>query len=110
MSTSYYAIRAARVCGECKRPYKDHRTLIGVSSIGWRFLFQEYEELTTAREWLDELAKPGVAIEDGYGAQKTLQQFKVLLRSKQDDASHLEPVNSSYRVDSLGFEFSRRLA
>lgn len=109
MSTSFYACRPARICGECRRPHDDYQRLIGNSAGGWRFIFKG-DETKSFADWMEYLSAPGVVVMDEYGKTWDLEKFRSLVEVKQSlrvGRPDLEP--GCCWTCPGGFDFCRRI-
>lgn len=66
---------------------------IGKSSAGWKFLFAQYDNLTTMREWFTWLDRPGVTVTDEYGDDIPVLTLKNRILAKQE--SHNYDMNNA---------------
>lgn len=88
MSTNYTASRIT--CEWCQN---EHHLFIGVSSVGWPFLFRvhrnldhpdtgEFFDLASYDDWKEYLTRSDVTIEDGYGEGISAEDLFTLIDSK----------------------------
>lgn len=105
MSTKYYAVR--------KEPCLHGREiLLGQSSWGWLFLFQEHDEIHTFPQfvrWLENNVDTGeYVLFDEYGERVTKEYLLDLIESKQTNHKCLNnPDNFGYNVKNIdGYRFA----
>ncbi len=102
MSTYYYA-----VINECKCCGRSDRVKIGLSAIGWAFIFKVGDiEDKTVRDfdhWL-EFVKSADRIEDEYHHTQSLQEFLAFIENKKDLKKPDE--SRGYWTDRYGNAFS----
>lgn len=77
MGTNYY--------GQISIHGEQTRLHIGKSSAGWKFLFAQYDNLTTMREWFAWLDRPGVTVTDEYGDEIAVDGLKNTVHAMQKE-------------------------
>lgn len=113
MGTNYYAETSVHGV-----PITMH---IGKSSIGWKFLFAEYDNLQTWTEWRNFLNIGSVRIKDEYDRDVTFDELSEIIEVKQKSdnwdlnnaPSHAwgdfpgHDRSRHERLDEHGYRFSR---
>lgn len=111
MGTNYYAEMSIHGI-----PLSLH---IGKSSMGWKFLFAKYDNLSSKKEWEAFLAKDGVSISDEYGDKFSRGELLREIEYKQSAdrydyltaplsvwPSNLEERSKHERLDEEGYRIS----
>ena len=88
MGTNYYAESSTGpTCPTCGRHDVAERVHIGKSLAGWCFSLHVIPDLglNSLDDWRAHLSKPGVAIEDEYGCDVTLDEmFSIITERRRD--------------------------
>ena len=107
MGTNYFL--KYNICKCCNRGEVEH---IGKSSLGWTFTFHATESIKSYKDWLKELEKPSVVIEDEYNNVVSLDDFKSMVEKKRDsENNHAKICGGDSFLDEEGnsmipYEFS----
>ena len=104
MGTNYYY--RDNYCDQCGRY---HRTHIGKSSVGWKFLFRVKDNIDV-NEWKEEFLhyaswKDEEGIFDEYGKKTSYDAFWTLVENKQSGKAHRTPhgeINRAW-IDENGY-------
>ena|ERR1700742_84313 len=111
MTTMYYL--RGKVCDHCGRAPVD--LPIGLSAIGWRFLWRGWhaedypgEELASPSQWfayLDKHTAVGDMIVDEYEREHSLEQFRSFVEGKREKATNSrQPATDLVEGDEVSFE------
>lgn len=108
MGTNYY-------CMERKISMHNRILHIGKSSLGWKFLFQGYENaegifddeiyISSVEDWKDYLNNPKVIILDEYDSEISYKDFFKMVEEKQKENN---PEDFRYNANIGGYRFSFR--
>ena len=97
MGTNYY--HRTNICDKCNRFEEKH---IGLSSAGWQFFFQGYNDrddvpgIYSFEDWKRELQKEDGKIVNGIGIEIIFEEFVKLVEDKQTGKYNNRPNTNYY--------------
>lgn len=107
MSDNWYPYRDGLPCETCGHDKRESRVHIGLSAVGWVFLWRGWREadesplgvaVITPGEWIDILTREveqGAVIKDEYDQVKPLDEFLAFVRIKRGEGRGGPPLRHS---------------